>query len=119
MYQMWYGVSLYEKALKSARDDQAKKENKKPEEVQVDLATVNFEKARDHLKEAIKLNKDMWRAHYYLGRIYRVVKTDSRPRAPTPRCRSSGARRPSGRTPGTAPGPTRAAQATNSSTRSV
>jgi tetratricopeptide (TPR) repeat protein len=72
MYQMWYGVSLYEKAVKSARDDQAKKENKKPEEVQVDLGTVNFEKASQHLQEAVKLNKDMWRAHYYLGRIYRA-----------------------------------------------
>jgi tetratricopeptide (TPR) repeat protein len=71
MYQMWYGVSLYEKAVKSAREDQAKKENKKPEEVQVDLANVSFDKAADHLKEAVKLNKEMWRAHYYLGRIYR------------------------------------------------
>jgi len=71
MYQMWYGVSLYEKAVKGAREDQAKKENKKPEEVQVDLATINFEKSSQHLQEAIKLNKDMWRAHYYLGRIYR------------------------------------------------
>jgi tetratricopeptide (TPR) repeat protein len=72
MYQMWYGVSLYEKAIKSAREDQAKKENKKPEEVQVDMATINFEKAQQHLQEAIKLNKDMWRAHFYLGRIYRA-----------------------------------------------
>lgn len=72
MYQMWYGVSLYEKAVKTARDDQAKKENKKPEEVQVDLAAINFEKAGQHLQEAVKLNKDMWRAHYFLGRIYRA-----------------------------------------------
>jgi len=72
MYQMWYGVSLYEKAVKSARDDQAKKESKKPEEVQVDLGNVNFEKASQHLQEAAKLNKEMWRARYYLGRIYRA-----------------------------------------------
>lgn len=72
MYQMWYGVSLYEKAVKTARDDQARKENKKPEEVQVDLAVVNFEKSSQHLQEAAKLNKEMWRAHYYLGRIYRA-----------------------------------------------
>jgi tetratricopeptide (TPR) repeat protein len=32
---------------------------------------VSFEKAQQHLQEAVKLNKDMWRAHYYLGRIYR------------------------------------------------
>jgi tetratricopeptide (TPR) repeat protein len=71
MYQMWYGIALYEKAVKTARDDQAKKENKKPEEVKVDLASINFEKSGDHLREALKLNKDLWRAHYYLGRIYR------------------------------------------------
>jgi tetratricopeptide (TPR) repeat protein len=71
MYNLWYGVALFEKAVKSARDDQAKKENKKPEEVKVDYGAINFEKSQQHLKEAIKLNKDMWRAHYYLGKVYR------------------------------------------------
>jgi tetratricopeptide (TPR) repeat protein len=71
MYQMWYGISLYEKAVKQARDDQARKENKKPEEIKPDLSAVNFDKAHTHLQEAVKLNPDMWRAHYYLGRIYR------------------------------------------------
>lgn len=71
MYQMWCGVSLYEKAVKQAREDQARKENKKPEEIKVDLSTVNFEKSQQHLQEAVKLNKDMWRAHYFLGRILR------------------------------------------------
>jgi tetratricopeptide (TPR) repeat protein len=72
MYQMWYGISLFEKAAKQAKDDQARKENKKPEEVQVDLGVVNFDKAQQHLQEAVKLNGDMWRAHYYLGKIYRA-----------------------------------------------
>ena len=71
MYQMWYGVSLYEKAVQGAREDQAKKEGKKPEEIKPDLSAVNFEKAEQHLQEAVKINGDMWRAHYYLGRIYR------------------------------------------------
>jgi len=71
MYQMWYGISLYEKAVKQARDDQARKENKKPEEIKPDLTVVNFDKAAQHLQEAIKINADMWRAHYYMGRIYR------------------------------------------------
>jgi tetratricopeptide (TPR) repeat protein len=71
MYQMWYGISLYEKAVASAREDQAKKLNKKPEEIEVDLSQVNFEKPQQHLQEAVKLNGDMWRAHYYLGRIAR------------------------------------------------
>ena len=71
MYQMWYGVSLYNKAVDTQKEDQAKKENKKPEEVQIDLSGVNFEKPMQHLQEAIKLNGDMWRAHYFLGKIYR------------------------------------------------
>ena len=73
MYQLWYGISLYEKAVLQARDDQAHKENKKPEEVQPDLTVVNFEKPLQHLQEAVKLNNEMWRAHYYLGKIYRVT----------------------------------------------
>ncbi|MEO8550847.1 MAG: tetratricopeptide repeat protein [Kofleriaceae bacterium] len=71
MYQMWYGVSLFNKAVEGAREDQAKKENKKKEEVQPDLSGVNFEKPMQHLQEAVKLNGDMWRAHYFLGKIYR------------------------------------------------
>jgi tetratricopeptide (TPR) repeat protein len=71
MYNLWHGVSLYEKAVKQAREDQARKENKKPEEIKVDLTAVSFEKSAQALAEAVKLNKDMWRAHYYLGRIYR------------------------------------------------
>jgi tetratricopeptide (TPR) repeat protein len=71
MYQMVYGYSLYEKAIQTAREEQAHKENKKPEEVQPDLTSVNFEKPLQHLQEAVKLNNDLWRAHYYIGRIYR------------------------------------------------
>ncbi len=73
MYNMWYGIALYEKAVQGAREDQARKENKKPEEVQPDLSVVNFETPLQHLQKAIELNKDMWRAHYYLGRIYRAM----------------------------------------------
>lgn len=71
MYQMWYGVALYEKAVQSAREDQARKESKKPEEVDADLSAVNFEKPLQHLTEAVKLNDGLWRAHYYLGKVYR------------------------------------------------
>ena len=71
MYNMWYGVALYHKAVKQATDDQARKENKKPEEIKPDLSVVNFDKSQQHLAEAVKLNGDLWRAHYYLGRIYR------------------------------------------------
>lgn len=66
MYQMYYGVALYEKAVSGARDETAKKEGK-----QVDLASLNFEKPMQHLQQAVKLNADLWRAYYYMGRIYR------------------------------------------------
>jgi tetratricopeptide (TPR) repeat protein len=73
MYNMWYGVALYEKAVQGAREDQARKENKKPEDIKPDLSAVSFEKPLQFLTQAVKLNPDMWRAHYYLGRIYRAT----------------------------------------------
>lgn len=71
MYQLVYGYTLYEKAVQQARETQATAQNKKPEEITPDLSGVSFEKALQHLQEAVKLNPDLWRAHYYLGRIYR------------------------------------------------
>ena len=70
MYQMYYGIALYEKAVDDAKDAQAKKLGKKKEEIQVDLSGVSFEKAEQHLREALKLIPDLWRAHRYLGKIY-------------------------------------------------
>lgn len=71
MYQLYYGRFLYEEKVQQAREAEARRENKKPEEVAPDLTAVNFEVALQHLQEAIKLNADLWRAHYYIGRIYR------------------------------------------------
>ena len=71
MYQMLYGRALYEKAIFQAKEDMARRENKKVEEVSPDLTVINFEKALSALQEAVKLNPDLWRAHYYIGRIYR------------------------------------------------
>ena len=71
MYQMTYGIALYEKTIENARQDQAKKQNKKPEEVQVDVSGLSFEKPMQALQEAIKQNPGLWRAHYRLGDIYR------------------------------------------------
>lgn len=71
MYQLYYGRFLYEKAIQGARDDQARRENKKPEEVTPDLTSINFQKPLQHLQEAVKLNNELWRAHYYIGRIFR------------------------------------------------
>jgi tetratricopeptide (TPR) repeat protein len=70
MFQMFYGIALYEKAVDDARDAQAKKANKKKEEIDPDLATVDFKTADQHLQQAVKLIPDLWRAHRYLGKIY-------------------------------------------------
>ena len=71
MYQMVYGFTLYEKAVQQAKEIQATSQQKKPDEITPDLASVNFEKSLQHLQEAVKLNNELWRAHFYLGRIYR------------------------------------------------
>jgi tetratricopeptide (TPR) repeat protein len=71
MYHLMYGRYLYENVIQEAKEYQAKKESKKVEEIEVDLTSANFEKARTHLETAIKLNADLWRAHYLLGSIYR------------------------------------------------
>jgi tetratricopeptide (TPR) repeat protein len=71
MYQLWYGVALYERAVHAAREDQARRDGRKPEAVTPDLSAVNFEKPLTHLATAAKLSPGLWRAHYYLGRISR------------------------------------------------
>ena len=71
MYQLYHGISLYEAEQQQAREDQVRKENKKPDEVTINPATLKLDAARDALRRAAKLAPDLWRAHYYLGRVYR------------------------------------------------
>jgi len=71
MYHLMYGRTLYEKQIQQAREEAAKKENKKPEEVDADLSNLNFQQALQELQQAVKLNNDLWRAHYLIGSIYR------------------------------------------------
>jgi len=76
MYQMYYGLSLLEKSIASARDAQAQKLGKKPQELSVgdvDTSQINFDSAQRALQESLKLNADLWRAHFHLGRIYRAT----------------------------------------------
>jgi tetratricopeptide (TPR) repeat protein len=71
MYQLYHGIALYEAERQRVREDQAAKEHKKPDEVTVDPSALKLEPARDALLRAIKLAPELWRAHYYLGRVYR------------------------------------------------
>ena len=72
MYQMMYGVGLYEDAVAKATADEARRTNKKPTEVQIDFSQINFDQAEQHLQAAVKLNADLFIEHAYLGRIYRA-----------------------------------------------
>lgn len=71
MYNLYYGWYLYEEAKYEAKDFQAKKEGKKIEDVEVDWGKVSFEKAMTYLQNAVKLNGEMWRAHYLIGDIHK------------------------------------------------
>lgn len=69
MYQMWLGIAEYMKGIDEATKALAQRLSKKPEEVTPDVSAINFESAKQHLEQAVKINKNMWRAHYYLGKI--------------------------------------------------
>ncbi|MBC7976121.1 MAG: tetratricopeptide repeat protein, partial [Myxococcales bacterium] len=71
MYQLYHGIALYEAERQRARAAQATKENKKPEDIVLDTSGLQLDAARDALLRATKLAPDLWRAHYYLGRVYR------------------------------------------------
>ncbi|MEZ4399396.1 MAG: tetratricopeptide repeat protein [Kofleriaceae bacterium] len=73
MYQMIYGVSLYEEAVDRAREDAARLQNKKPAEVEVDYSVIDFDQAEQHLLAAVKINPNLYFEHAYLGRIYRAT----------------------------------------------
>jgi len=71
MYQLYYGMALYELVRQVAREEQARKEHKKPEEVAIEPSMLKLDAAREALLRATRLAPDLWRAHYYLGRVYR------------------------------------------------
>jgi tetratricopeptide (TPR) repeat protein len=77
MYQLYHGISLYEAEQERVRDEQARKEAKPPEAVAIEPAQLKLDAARDALRRAAKLDPRLWRAHYYLGRVYRDL-DDSR-----------------------------------------
>jgi len=71
MYQLYYGISLYEGERQQAREELARKEHKKPDEAAIDPSRLSLDAAREALLCATRLAPALWRAHYYLGRIYR------------------------------------------------
>jgi tetratricopeptide (TPR) repeat protein len=71
MYQLYYGMALYEAERDRLRDERARAEHKKPDEVAIDPSLLKLDAARDALWRATRLAPELWRAHYYLGRVYR------------------------------------------------
>jgi tetratricopeptide (TPR) repeat protein len=74
MYHMQLGIARYnqtvaEQTKAHARDQQ--KELKDVDPADVDLKGANFEPALTSLKNAVELNDNLFRAHYYIGRIHR------------------------------------------------
>ena len=59
MYQLYLGIARYEAERQQARD------------VAIDPAGLRLDAARDALVTATRLAPALWRAHYYLGRLYR------------------------------------------------
>ena len=86
MYQLASGMTLYETARQAARDEVARLGRKRPDEVALDAPAVvaalrgsaRLAAARDALLRAVRANHELWRAHYYLGRVYRDLDDDRR-----------------------------------------
>jgi tetratricopeptide (TPR) repeat protein len=64
MYQLYHGMALYEGAHDDARRDPPRK---------VSTPAPRLDAARDALIAAVKLGPELWRAHYYLGRVFREL----------------------------------------------
>jgi tetratricopeptide (TPR) repeat protein len=62
MYQLYRGIAVYEAEYQRARRAQAHDDRR-------EIAELTL--AREALATAIELAPDLWRAHYYLGRVYR------------------------------------------------
>jgi len=73
IYRLTHGQMLYEKAIQDAREALASKTLRKVEEVVVDLEAVDFEKPLQELQQALKLDNDLWRAHYLTGSVLRYM----------------------------------------------
>lgn len=71
MYQLLLGRLAYEARIAKTRAELAAAQGKQPDPVVLDLAAVDFTEALRPLLAAVQLEPGLWRAHYYIGRIYR------------------------------------------------
>lgn len=71
MYLLVYGVAIYEATVNSAREAEARRTGADPSVVSPDVTKLDFTKALAPLLRAVQVEPRLWRAHYYIGRIYR------------------------------------------------
>ena len=74
MYHMQHGIALYKTEIERAKKHQAQVDQKDPSEIdpnELDLRGANFDPALAELKAAVGINAQLYRAYYYMGRIYR------------------------------------------------
>ena len=73
MYQLYHGIALYEAARRQV-DEQARRARKNPAKAALDPAEPRLGAAHAALVQAITLAPELWRAHYYLGRVLRDLR---------------------------------------------
>jgi tetratricopeptide (TPR) repeat protein len=75
MYQMTYGIALYEAEIARARQERARKERKESDDGgSTDPTLLRLDAARAALVRAITIAPNLWRAHSYLGYLYRDLR---------------------------------------------
>jgi tetratricopeptide (TPR) repeat protein len=72
MYAMWSGVASYEAAITAAKAQEATRTGRSAADITLDQSKVNFDIALERLRLATQLEPALWRAQYYLGRVYRA-----------------------------------------------
>jgi tetratricopeptide (TPR) repeat protein len=69
MYWLLRGRMLYEATLADARTREAEIQGRRADDVAVDRAALDFTPALQALLLAVRGEHQLWRAHYYIGRI--------------------------------------------------
>jgi tetratricopeptide (TPR) repeat protein len=64
MFELWDGIAGYETTFNAARTSQGADPP--------DLSKADLSDARTHIELALAIEPRLWRAHYYLGRIWRA-----------------------------------------------
>lgn len=70
-YRELLGWMLYEKTIADERLDVVRKTGLRPDEIDVELSTLDFEKGLVELRHAVAYEPRAWRAHYLIGAIHR------------------------------------------------